>query len=69
MSCSGVARNDHNIDEPGLRVAFQAQLLEAFCGLIDAVVDEVNEKGAGGYLLARLSDARTAVAEAKGRGE
>jgi hypothetical protein len=30
----------------------------ALQGLIDGVVPEVNEKGAGGFLLARLSDAR-----------
>ncbi len=35
---------------------------EALQGLVDAVIPEVNEKGAGGYLLARLSDARAALA-------
>jgi hypothetical protein len=34
------------------------QLRKALRELVDAVNAEVNEKGAGGYLLARLSDAR-----------
>lgn len=34
---------------------------EALRGLVEAVTAEVNEKGAGGYLLARLSDARAAL--------
>ena len=41
-----------------------AQLLEALQGLVAAVIPEVNEKGAGGYLLARLADARAALASA-----
>lgn len=31
---------------------------QALAGLVEAVTAEVNEKGGGGYLLARLSDAR-----------
>lgn len=36
-------------------------LTEALQGLVDGVVPEVNEKGAGGYLLARLADAKDAL--------
>lgn len=32
--------------------------VEVLAGLVEAVTVEVNEKGGGGYLLARLSDAR-----------
>lgn len=35
--------------------------LDVYVDLLKAVTDEVNEKGAGGYLLARLSDARKYV--------
>lgn len=34
---------------------------DALEGLVQAVTTEVNEKGGGGYLLARLSDARDAL--------
>ena len=40
-------------------------LVEALRGLIEACTAEFNEKGAGGYALARLSDARTALAKAE----
>jgi hypothetical protein len=43
------------------------RLREALRGLVDGVVLEVDEKGAGGFLLARLSDARAALN--KGSGE
>lgn len=36
-------------------------MAEALSGLVEAVTAEVNEKGGGGYLLARLSDARDAL--------
>ena len=36
-------------------------LLAALSELADAVTTEVNEKGGGGYILARLSDARRAL--------
>jgi hypothetical protein len=39
-----------------------AQQREILSDLVKAVTVEVNEKGAGGYLLARLSDARKALA-------
>jgi hypothetical protein len=39
-------------------------LVEALDALADAVAAEVNEKGGGGYILARLTDARAAVAKA-----
>lgn len=35
---------------------------EALAGLIEAATAEFNEKGAGGFALARLSDARKALA-------
>lgn len=38
-----------------------AELVEALKGLVEAVTAEVNEKGGGGYVLARLSDARAAL--------
>ena len=38
------------------------RLREALTELVEAVTTEVNEKGAGGYMLARLSDARFALA-------
>lgn len=38
-----------------------ARLREALQGLVDGVTPEVNEKGAGGFLLARLSDAKAAL--------
>ena len=41
------------------------ELAEALRGLIEACTAEFNEKGAGGYALARLSDARTALAKAE----
>jgi hypothetical protein len=37
------------------------KLTEALTGLVEAVIAEVNEKGGGGYILARLSDARSAL--------
>jgi len=37
------------------------RLRAALQGLVEAVVTEVNEKGGGGYILARLSDARDAL--------
>ena len=40
----------------------QTALREALAELVEAVTVEVNEKGAGGYLLARLTDARAALA-------
>lgn len=39
-------------------------LLKALQGLIVAAEAEVNEKGGGGLILARLTDARAAVAKA-----
>ena len=41
-------------------------LLQVLSDLVEASAAEANEKGAGGYLLARLSDARTAIAKATG---
>lgn len=35
---------------------------EVLQGLVDAVTAEVNEKGGGGFILARLSDARALLA-------
>lgn len=35
-----------------------SDLEEALDGLIDGVTSEVNEKGGGGYVLARLTDAK-----------
>lgn len=40
------------------------ELADALDALADAVAAEVNEKGGGGYILARLTDARAAVAKA-----
>jgi len=40
-------------------------LLVALEGLVAAVTQEVNEKGGGGFILARLSDARAALAKVK----
>lgn len=37
------------------------EVADALEGLVEAVTNEVNEKGGGGYLLARLSDARDAL--------
>jgi hypothetical protein len=37
------------------------RLRAALSGLVEAVTAEVNEKGGGGYILARLSDARAAL--------
>lgn len=37
------------------------RLREALSGLVEAATVEVNEKGAGGFMLARLSDAQTAL--------
>jgi hypothetical protein len=34
------------------------QALDALAGLIEAATSEVNEKGAGGYMLARIHDAK-----------
>jgi hypothetical protein len=42
-------------------------LLKAIEGLIVAVEAEVNEKGGGGLILARLTDARAAVLKAHSR--
>ncbi len=39
------------------------ELVEVLSLLADAVTAEVNEKGAGGYLLARLSDAKTILSK------
>jgi len=39
-----------------------AALRDALEGLIVAVEAEVNEKGGGGFILARLADARAAIA-------
>lgn len=44
------------------------EMAEALSALADAVVNEVNEKGGGGYTLARLSDARAALARYRGEG-
>lgn len=47
-------------------LAENGRLKEALEDLVGAVVEEVNSgKGGSGYLLARLSDARTALREAK----
>jgi hypothetical protein len=40
-------------------------LVETLDALAGAVAQEVNEKGGGGYVLARLTDARNAVAAAR----
>lgn len=40
-------------------------LVDTLADLIEASTAEVNEKGAGGFLLARLTDARTALARAR----
>lgn len=50
-----------NVD--GLRLP-KDEVTEALADLVSAVTIEVNEKGAGGYLLARLSDARDALKRA-----
>lgn len=53
------------LDAAGLLAAPAAQpdaALEALRLLVKAVIPEVNEKGAGGYLLARLADARDVLA-------
>lgn len=47
-------------------IAAAPETLEALERLIGAVVTEVNEKGGGGYILARLADARDAVIKAGG---
>ena len=47
-------------------IAEAPNLLKTLCDLTDAVTAKVNETGAGGYLLARLSDARSAISAAKG---
>lgn len=51
------------------RIRAQAdEMAEALSALADAVVNEVNEKGGGGYTLARLSDARAVLARYRGEG-
>jgi len=45
----------------------EARLVEALEGLIAGVTAEVNEKGGGGYILARLTDARSALTSQGGR--
>jgi hypothetical protein len=45
-------------------VAERDELAQLLDELADAVAAEVNEKGGGGYLLARLTDARAAVKRA-----
>lgn len=42
------------------------RVADALADLIEAVTAEVNEKGGGGYILARLSDARAALAAHRG---
>lgn len=45
-------------------IAAAPDLYEALRDLAAAVESEVNEKGGGGFILARLSDARAALAKA-----
>lgn len=45
-------------------IAAAPDMLEALRDLITAVEAEVNEKGGGGFILARLTDARDAVRKA-----
>ena len=51
----------HLRDELAAKDAEIELLLAALSELADAVTTEVNEKGGGGYILARLSDARRAL--------
>lgn len=46
-------------------IAERDELVRTLDELADAVAAEVNEKGGGGYVLARLSDARAAVRHAR----
>lgn len=48
-------------------IAASPELYEALKGLVEGVTQEVNEKGGGGFVLARLSDARAALRKAEGR--
>lgn len=64
-------RNNHALILEALRVAEAMPEIEgAFDLFIKAVTDHVNEHGGGGYVLARLSDARAALTRiAKARSE
>lgn len=46
-------------------IAAAPELFEALANMVEAAEAEANEKGAGGYLLARLTDARAAIAKAR----
>lgn len=61
--CSDICKLASDADR--LR-AVNAELLAALRALTDAVVPHVNEHGAGGFLLARIHDARAAIARAEG---
>ncbi len=49
------------VEEIGRLLDVIITMREALAGLVEAVTVEVNEKGGGGYILARLSDAREAL--------
>lgn len=51
---------------PAQLAAERAELVAALAELVSAIEAEVNAKGAGGFLLARLTDARTILAKVKG---
>ena len=55
----------HAEDADRLR-AVNAELLAALRELTDAAVEHVNEHGARGFVLARIHDARAAIARAEG---
>lgn len=53
-----------NQEANALLIAASPKLLKALKELVTAVAIEVNEKGGGGFILARLSDAESAIKEA-----
>lgn len=60
LYCAG----DHQVSAMSKQAGDRDGVLDALKGLVAAITTEVNEKGAGGFLLARLSDARDAIAKA-----
>lgn len=55
------------VDANALAMAAAPDLLAALRGLVEGVTAEVNEKGGGGFVLARLADARAAIQKAEGK--
>lgn len=51
---------------PAQLTAERAELVAALAELVSAIEAEVNENGAGGFLLARLTDASAILAKVKG---